>query len=397
MAASREISIGLLWHGRGSGNLGIGALTVGNLIAARAAAEALGLTPRFTLFEFANDFDPPYVAGPDIDWFEMTTRSLLSPAGFAARIGKMDCVLDIGAGDSFTDIYSSKRFGFLFLSKAMAILRGVPLLLSPQTIGPFTRQPHKALAAWAMRHATAVVARDPQSFTAIGELAPSARRVEAIDVAFRLPYTRPERAPDGPLNIGVNVSGLLFNGGYTGANEFGLQVDYAELMRGFIAAMTAQPGVRLHLICHVTGDTLVMDDDGRVADRLAAEFPAAVRAPNFASPSEAKSYISGMDFLVAGRMHACIAAYSSGVPVVPVAYSRKFSGLFQGVLGYDYGVPVSGLSTEAALEYLLKCVDDRTRVAEAVAAGQGVVGAALDAYEAELRRLFQAVTERSAA
>ncbi|HEX7946771.1 MAG TPA: polysaccharide pyruvyl transferase family protein [Phenylobacterium sp.] len=396
MAASREISIGLLWHGRGSGNLGIGALTVGNLIAARAAAEALGLTPRFTLFEFANDFDPPYVAGPDIDWFEMTTRSLLSPAGYAARIGRMDCVLDIGAGDSFTDIYSSKRFGFLFLSKAMAILRGVPLLLSPQTIGPFTRQPHKALAAWAMRHAKAVVARDPQSFAAIGEMAPDARRVEAIDVAFRLPYTRPERAPGGPLEIGVNVSGLLFNGGYTGANEFGLQVDYAGLMRGFIAAMAARPNTRVHLICHVTGG-LPMDDDGLVADRLAAEFPGAVRVPNFASPSEAKSYISGMDFLVAGRMHACIAAYSSGVPVVPVAYSRKFSGLFQGVLGYDYGVPVSGLSTEAALEYLLKSVDERARVADAVAAGQGVVGAALDAYDAELRRLFQGVTQRSAA
>ena len=32
-------------------------------------------------------------------------------------------------------------------------------------------------------------------------------------------------------------------------------------------------------------------------------------------------------------MHACIAAFSSGVPVVPMAYSRKFAGLF-GTLGY---------------------------------------------------------------
>ena len=32
-------------------------------------------------------------------------------------------------------------------------------------------------------------------------------------------------------------------------------------------------------------------------------------------------------------MHACIAAFSAGVPVVPMAYSRKFNGLF-GTLGY---------------------------------------------------------------
>lgn len=395
MSSEREISIGLLWHGQGPGNLGIGALTVGNLIAARAAAEAVGLTPRFTLLEFANDLAQPYVQGPDITAFEMTTRSILSPNGYAARIAKLDCILDIGMGDSFADIYGAKRFGFLFLSKALAYLRGIPVLFSPQTIGPFSKQPQSALAAWAMNKAAAVVARDPQSFATNRKMAPKARAVQSIDVAFRLPFTRPVRAPGGPLEIGVNVSGLLFNGGYTGGNEFGLQVDYPELMRRFLATMTARPDVRVHLICHATGDKLLMDDDGRVADRLAAEFPAAVRVPNFPSPSEAKSYIAGMDFLVAARMHACIAAHSAGVPVVPVAYSRKFSGLFQGVLGYEYGVPVSGMTTEQALDYILTCLDDRPRLAEAIAASQSVVAAALQAYDEELRRLFTAVATRS--
>lgn len=34
-------------------------------------------------------------------------------------------------------------------------------------------------------------------------------------------------------------------------------------------------------------------------------------------------------------MHACIAAISSGVPVYPMAYSRKFNGLFGETLGYS--------------------------------------------------------------
>lgn len=43
-----------------------------------------------------------------------------------------------------------------------------------------------------------------------------------------------------------------------------------------------------------------------------------------------------MDFFTGARMHACIAALSSGVPVYPIAYSRKFTGLFCDTLGYKH-------------------------------------------------------------
>ena len=43
-----------------------------------------------------------------------------------------------------------------------------------------------------------------------------------------------------------------------------------------------------------------------------------------------------MDFFVGARMHATIGAFSSGVPVVPMAYSRKFNGLFIDTLDYPY-------------------------------------------------------------
>ena len=57
---------------------------------------------------------------------------------------------------------------------------------------------------------------------------------------------------------------------------------------------------------------------------------------------EAKSHISGMDFFIGSRMHACIAAYSSGVPVFPLGYSRKFTGLFAEKLGYGRGADLAG-------------------------------------------------------
>ncbi len=381
-----EIAIGLLWHSANSGNLGVGALTVGNISLIRDAAQRAAVRPRFTIIG-SRDAGARYVTGDDIETLTIDTRSLLSPSGYWRTLGTLDCVLDIGAGDSFADIYGAKRFGFLWLTKAMALARGVPLVLSPQTIGPFTRQPWRALAAFVMRRAKAIVARDPLSFAVAQELAPATRTVQSVDVAFALPYAAREWDSDR-VDVGINVSGLLFNRGYSGANEFGMEIDYPALNRRLIAALTARADVRVHLICHVNARHMPADDDGRVADLLAAEFPQAIRVPDFASPGEAKSYISGLDLLIAGRMHACIAAFSIGVPVVPVAYSRKFSGLFDGVLGYPHSVPVKGMNTDAALAYLLDRFEHRDELRASVAAGNMVVADALARYGAELDRLF---------
>jgi polysaccharide pyruvyl transferase WcaK-like protein len=395
LSGRREISIGLAWHASANGNLGVGALTVGNVMLAREAARALDLEPRFHIIEPASEAGVVAdVVDADVGRFTINGRSMIAPTGYWALMGRLDCLLDIGAGDSFADIYGWKRFAYLMATKELAITRGVPLILSPQTIGPFTRQPYKALAGHVMTHAAAVVARDPESMAAVRSLAPKARAVQSVDVAFRLPFERPVRADKSTIEVGVNVSGLLFNGGYGGKNQYGLEVDYAALMRRFIAGLVARKGVRVHLFCHVNTAALPVDDDGRVADRLAQEIPGAVRAPDFRTPSEAKSYISGLDFVVAGRMHACIAAYSASVPVVPIAYSRKFSGLFGGVLNYPYQVPVKGLSTDQALDFLNQCFEERDKLSAAITEGLKVVESALAAYDGVLREQFQAAARR---
>ncbi len=394
-AALREVVIGLLWHSVNSGNLGVGALTVSNIALARQAAAAAGVRPKFRVLGFIDPGVPFYVNDPDVEAVKLNTKAML-PGGLLWRtLATTDCVLDIGGGDSFTDIYGGRRFGFLWLSKAMTLARRIPLLLSPQTIGPFTRQPQSTLAAFAMRYARLVVARDPASFEVAAEMAPRARLLQAVDVAFALPY-EPRARTEETIEVGINVSGLLFNGGYSGANEFGMEVDYAAYSRRLIEALLAKPNVAVKLISHVNTDTRPEDDDGRVADRLAAEYPAVERVRNFTSPSDAKSYISGLNFLIAGRMHACIAAFSSGVPVVPVAYSRKFSGLFEGVLNYPHGVPVKGLSTDEALAHTLALFDDRAALHADIKRGSTKIAGLLDAYRGELATLFEDVSRRRA-
>lgn len=385
-----EISIGLLWHAFDSGNHGVNALTVSNIALARAAAKAEGLTPRFTIFAPGSGTEREMTADGD-RVVRINRRTIATSREYWAELTKLDCILDISAGDSFADIYGAKRFFWMWITKQAALMRGVPLLLSPQTIGPFTRQPLKWLAATIMQEAALTVARDPSSFDVIASIAPGARRLLSADVAFRLPFTPPPPPADGKIHLGINVSGLLWRQSETGDNTFGLSYDYRALIFRVLDALVARDDVVVYLVSHVVDWSRPDDNDAWIIDELAARYPQAIRVPDFTGPSEAKSFIAGLDLLVAARMHACIAAFSSGVPVIPVAYSRKFTGLFDQLLGYGHTLEPRGHDVASGTAFVLDRISRRETLARDVALGNVRVAQLLEQYENALRDLFASV------
>lgn len=110
---------------------------------------------------------------------------MASPGGYLADVRAHDILLDIGAGDSFADIYTDKRFAYIMVTKAIPILVGTPLVLSPQTIEPLSRQPHASMAAWACRKAKFVFARDPLSMDVLRKLAAKANAKQPRHGAHR--------------------------------------------------------------------------------------------------------------------------------------------------------------------------------------------------------------------
>lgn len=391
-ATGKPVRIGLLFHSLTSGNLGVGALTLANMAIAEKAARAEGLDPTFVSIGM-DDRDAPELGGGRVETVTIAGRSLLSPKGLWRDFGRVDAVLDISGGDSFADIYHPRRFFFIWSTKLMVLARRVPLILSPMTIGPFEQKKYQKLSGFIMTRARASVARDPQSYAVAKRLAPRATLAQAADVAFELPYqSRASERGGARLRVGVNASGLLFHEAETGSNRFGLSIDYAAYTRRLIEALLAR-GAEMHLVTHCYTRKQPEDDDSRRADLLAKEYPQAIRVPDFPDPIAAKSYISSLDFLVAGRMHACIGAYSSGTPVVPVAYSRKFGGLF-GMLGYETMIPVTGMNDDEALAYTLDALDRRQELAEVEAQGMARVSTMLDTYREILRDLFRDLKAR---
>lgn len=389
-ADTRALTIGLVWHSMNSDNLGVGALTLANVEILRAAAAEAGVAVRFIVMGW-RDSRPWYLDAPDIENAPFRLRHLVMPGDvFGRALSRCDALFDIGSGDSFTDIYGPKRFLSIWSTKARAHLAGKPLVLCPQTVGPFDTRWARPLARWAMNRAWLNVTRDAPSTAFLGDMGVRAPVLEATDVAMALPHARPGPRGDGKVRVGLNVSGLLFNGGYTQSNQFGLKGDYPALIRQILAWFAAREEVELHLVGHVQSDRILVEDDQRVSARLAEEYPGAVLAPVFETPIEAKSYIAGMDFFMGARMHATIAAFSAGVPVVPMAYSRKFAGVF-GTLGYGH---VADCKTDSDAEILARVQQgylERDRLAREIAQAMTGVEARLAAYRGRAADLMRSL------
>ncbi len=148
---------------------------------------------------------------------------------FIKKLSQYDLILDISEGDSFADIYGSARFIQMSLSKELALATGKTLVLLPQTIGPFNHPISRLIAHFLMRRIKYIYPRDQTSLHYLEKTIPNRVFHEYLDVAFHLPYERLCFAPE-KIHVGLNISGLLWQGGYTHDNMFKLRANYREVM-----------------------------------------------------------------------------------------------------------------------------------------------------------------------
>lgn len=272
-----------------------------------------------------------------------------------------DCILDIGQGDSFADIYGKERFDIIFSDYEYGKSCGIPFCVLPQTVGPFDDAEIRKRASLGLGWAQAVMVRDKQSLEYVQQIMPFGNKVsEIIDVAFFMPYKQ-QKFIEGYVHVGLNVSSLLWFGGYTRSNQFGLRDNYQAVIMAVLKCFLSMPDVIVHLVPHVNGKENPVENDYGVSYQLlkTMSHPRLVIAPLFASPVDAKGYISSLDFFMGARMHATIGAFSSGVPVVPMAYSRKFNGLFCDTLQYDAMVDLKRQTCDEILSNIMTFYNER--------------------------------------
>ncbi len=253
----------------------------------------------------------------------------------------------IAGGDSFSDIYGLRRLFYVTLPQILVIVAGKRLILLPQTFGPFRSKVSRVIAGFITRNSETVFARDHQSLAEIarlnGGVSVASNAAFRYDVGFALEPTAPAMVTvssdfnANSLNVvGLNVSGLLYMGGYDRSNMFGLRVDYRELMTKILSFLIESRGVSVLLVPHVFGNDAKSESDvvacNAVYEECKGKFGARLGVLQGAyDQGEVKHVIGSCDFFIGSRMHACIAAVSQSVPTVAIAYSDKFIGVMETV------------------------------------------------------------------
>ena len=159
------LRVGLLWHSLASGNLGVRALTLAQLAILETAAEAAGREIEVVIFGHP-DWGAPRIAYAGrrvrlLPPHDLTAAALFRRTGdLLGAFRRCDLLIDIGEGDSFTDVYGWRRYVKQLASKALALRSGNPLILAPQTIGPFGRG--RRLPAAALLRTSSRAMRNPR-------------------------------------------------------------------------------------------------------------------------------------------------------------------------------------------------------------------------------------------
>ena len=302
------------------------------------------------------------------EWLIHTNRCL-------RELNEADFVASIAGGDSFADIYGLERLLYVSLPQILILLLGKKLILLPQTIGPFRRRFSKGVAKYILKRAEHVYLRDFRSIAECQNLLGNEKEAKApmfcYDVAFSMDPIAPadrkmvEKLGDSQAPIvGVNVSGLLYSGGYTGKNEFGLRGDYREFIRRVIAFLIEEKRSRVVLVPHVFGGA---ESDLGVCEQIYKEL-----SPTYGDrllavldqydQNEMKYLIGKCEMFLGSRMHACIAALSQTIPAVSVAYSDKFIGVME-TLGIESTVAdARELTVDGLLDVVNRVYEQREAI-----------------------------------
>ncbi|MHC4416209.1 MAG: polysaccharide pyruvyl transferase family protein [Planctomycetota bacterium] len=352
--------------GPGTGNLGVSALGL-SLLAGIARRVR---NPLITTFDNGRGVRPARarVAGRDLNYQlcgAVPSRRIYRPdslwriraSGWVGGMGNdaiqavrnADAVLDGTTGDSFTDLYSRRRFRVVTLEKTIALEQHRPLILLPQTIGPFLSARARRIARRIVRAATMVWARDQRSYRTLRDLLgrdfDTKRHRCGVDLGFGLEAQEPACRLPGRLDtwlaggarrplVGFNASGLIFNDAGGQARRFRLRADYRRAVIRFLERILHETDANILLVPHVLTTPGHFENDpdacAAVADtlgRIDAERVACL--PGGFSPGETKWIIARTDWFSGTRMHAAIAALSSGVPTAAIAYSPKTLGVLE--------------------------------------------------------------------
>lgn len=280
--------------------------------------------------------------------------------------GACTAVLSVG-GDSYATPTGRLHWDLVKLQRACR-RRGVPFFIWGANFEPF-RPKVREIAFRHLKESAMVFARDQESvdYLAAHGIAENVQRV--CDPGFLMDAQEWDVEPFLPkhrtdLRVGITLSPL--------AERLFPERRVADTLAGAVERFIDVTGQSVVLISHVFSLNPA-DDDGVFCRRVYAKIgpkyqPLVGLADKDVGSPKMKYLISQMHAYAGARMHGTIAAYSSLVPTIALAYSGKGKAL--NALLFDderWLLPVSQLTPESLSQKLVEILESREVVRKRLA------------------------------
>lgn len=304
---------------------------------------------------------------------QLIRKKLYSKNFWLSHILTSNFIGSISGGDSFSDIYGISRLVYVTLPQFLVLVIGKPLVLLPQTLGPFKGKIGRTIANYILKNSKKVYSRDREGVIFFKNIN---KNIEfCYDMGFILePMIESEKIPSSIRNInkkssivGINISGLLYIGGYDRNNMFNIKVDYRRLILNIIEELFKRDNVNVVLIPHVIGIGNSIENDTaackEIFKNLIDSHTESIHlVKEEYNHHEIKAIIGMCDFFIGSRMHACIAALSQFIPTVGLAYSKKFIGVFDSINMSEMVIDLRVGETNEVVDSVMAIFDRRRKI-----------------------------------
>ena len=290
--------------------------------------------------------------------FAFLRRILLSKQENEAFKDYKDAEYIISCGGSFlTDTYNLHNIlhGYdlaHFLRKKVIVLG--------QTIGPFRESRNRAAVAARLNKMDFIVVRDQRSYNELVEMEIEQERyIKAPDMAFVLEQraARPEHLKT-PISIGISVRKWVYPGAVKAEDN---HRTYIKKMARLVDLLISELGARIIFISTCQGNDEYSFLDDQIADEvleLVDHRDAAAVVRQFHRPEKFLDSLQQLDVFIGTRMHSCILALLSSIPVINIEYEFKSRELFRSLDLEKYIFDIEEFEPEGVFKVCNEIVDD---------------------------------------
>lgn len=319
------------------------------------------------VFPLELNFDRPRWSKP---WWKHQSRKLMGISDprtevvmtLKPQLPGYDAMFSIG-GDNYAIDYGFEIVDRLIAINTSAKEMGIPVIIWGASIGPFDRDKmFEQRIASHLSQIDLIVVREPDSLEYLHSLGIEHNVILSPDPAFVIESRRPKSITTEIEQIiskdfiGLNLSPVLSK--YVTGGDLDRWRANATLIVIGLLERFKEPILLIPHVTSPTGDPRM--DDSIFLESIRKRLPVHLQirvtiVSNELTCDEVKWLISRAEIFIGARTHSTIAAFSTTVPCISIAYSRKAWGINQSLFGHHRWVqPVKDISSMSLSERVRK-------------------------------------------